>query len=274
MEKRKRKIAALLVFAMVLVGAWTPTARGIEKSPPVIKVLNPQNAQIKITDKFSSDWWLVYFTAGLVIVGLTQILLFFWQLVLIRASLIDAKISADAAKDGAQAAKDSADAMKNVATIIDKNGRKQMRAYLSIITGNCFPQNREKNTKYEIRIFIKNTGFTPAHAVYCAFRIKIFPFPLPEDVDLSLPPAPVSETAGHIATGQHNYFTAWLDDFISDETIEEIKGLRGKALYLYGTVKYKDVWGESCYTNFCQMALWDSDGNYNTLNVNRHNDAG
>jgi hypothetical protein len=45
-----------------------------------------------------------FFTAALVIVGAVQLVLFIWQLRLIRTSLDDAKISADAAADAAKAA--------------------------------------------------------------------------------------------------------------------------------------------------------------------------
>ena len=44
-----------------------------------------------------------FFTAVLVIVGAVQLVLFVWQLRLIRTSLDDAKISADAAADAAKA---------------------------------------------------------------------------------------------------------------------------------------------------------------------------
>lgn len=45
-----------------------------------------------------------FFTAVLVVVGAVQLILFFWQLRLIRTSLDDAKVSADAAADAAKAA--------------------------------------------------------------------------------------------------------------------------------------------------------------------------
>jgi hypothetical protein len=53
--------------------------------------------------------WLIhdaagFFTAVLVFVGVVQLVLFIWQLRLIRTSLDDAKISADAAADAAKAA--------------------------------------------------------------------------------------------------------------------------------------------------------------------------
>jgi hypothetical protein len=61
-------------------------------------------------DKSETLWqWLIhdaagFFTAVLVVVGAIQLVLFLWQLRLIRTSLDDAKIAADAAADAAKAA--------------------------------------------------------------------------------------------------------------------------------------------------------------------------
>jgi hypothetical protein len=287
--KNRKRLIGLLIFVVALMVASIPKAEpktvvvkqdviscGTAEKPCFIKSIpaeSPPNEIKKEKEKGSYDWWIVYLTVGLVAVGLAQVFLFWWQLSLIRASLNDAKVAADAAKLGAEAAKESADAMRSVATIIDNNGRKQMRAYLSFITGNCFPQDREKGNKYQIRIFVKNTGFTPAHAVHVRFKTKIFPYPLPEDADLSLPNRPISEEAGYIAAAQQSYYTAWLDEIIDDETIKEIKTLNGKGLYVYGNVQYKDVWGNAWYTNFLHLSLWDRADIYNTLNMSRHNDA-
>ncbi len=245
--------------------------RGTTASPLVVKLLDFQNAQ-EAQEKTSNDKQLASATVGLLIVGLVQAALFLWQLILIRESLADAKEAAEAATIGAAAAKESADATTSIASILERNGKKQMRAYLTVITGSCFKQDREKNTRYEIRIFVKNTGFTPAHAVSCRMKADIFPYPLPEDIDLSLPIV-INETGGYIASGQNNFFTTWLSDFIDDQTITDITNINGKALYVYGTIKYKDAFGDSHHTNFCQFALWDSGGNYSTMNAHRNNDA-
>jgi hypothetical protein len=61
-------------------------------------------------DNFETLWqWLIhdaagFFTAVLVAVGAVQLVVFIWQLRLIRTSLDDAKISADAAAAAALAA--------------------------------------------------------------------------------------------------------------------------------------------------------------------------
>lgn len=45
---------------------------------------------------------------------------------------------------------------------------------------------------------------------------------------------------------------AFADDFCPDEEVESIKvGGKGRVLYVWGIVTYKDVFGESHSTKFC-----------------------
>jgi hypothetical protein len=54
--------------------------------------------------KLSAELWTAIFTGFLVLIGMAQAVLFFWQLRLIRSSLADAKITAEAAKKSADTA--------------------------------------------------------------------------------------------------------------------------------------------------------------------------
>lgn len=52
----------------------------------------------------SNDWWMVWLTGALVVVGIAQACLFLWQLKLIKRSMSDNKIVAKAAQASADAA--------------------------------------------------------------------------------------------------------------------------------------------------------------------------
>jgi hypothetical protein len=74
--------------------------------------------------------------------------------------------------------------------------------------------------------------------------------PLPADFAFPLP----DEAIGGSPLGPHQNATlnAIVDDFCPDEEVESIKvGGRGKVLYVWGIVNYKDVFGESHFTKFC-----------------------
>jgi hypothetical protein len=176
----------------------------------------------------------------------------------------------------------SAAAMEQVAVAIATNARTgadtlaayktQTRAYLAIITGGCVPQDRNTQWRYEVRMFVKNTGHTPAQAVSFGCKAQIFDFPLPANIDLTLP-VERNEASGHIASGQQHYIRGWLDDLIGDDEIAEITKGNTRKLYVYGTVYYRDIFGEEHHTNFCQFGMWDLGGNFSTVNAFRHNDA-
>jgi hypothetical protein len=103
----------------------------------------------------SSDWWLTWFTGGLVIVGGLQLFLFLWQLRLIRDSLVDAKHAADAARQSADAANDSVRLAKETA-------QKELRAYINYDSARMENWNSSRPI---VRAVFKNFGDTPAYAV-------------------------------------------------------------------------------------------------------------
>lgn len=168
--------------------------------------------------------------------------------------------------------KESSEATKKIVSTMEANARMQLRAYLSVAPLACVPQDKTTGWKHEVRMIIHNTGYTPAHTVNFSICARVMDFPLPDDFELSLP---IQEhtAAGHIAHGQQFFIVASLEDFISDQKLEEIVKGNGQKLYVYGTVKYKDVFGEEHYTNFCQFGVWDVKGNFGTRNIFRHNDA-
>src|SRR3982074_183407 len=102
-----------------------------------------------------------FFTRVLVIVGAVQLVLFIWQLRLIRISLNDAKISADAAADGAMAASRQAHVAEETLARIE-------RPYLYVIKVEGMAVADETNMFEDGRIWLNveysivNHGKIPA----------------------------------------------------------------------------------------------------------------
>jgi hypothetical protein len=126
----------------------------------------------------------------------------------------------------------------------------QMRAYLCVIIGGGTYQHRASNLKFAASPTLINAGHTPAHKVSYRAKAEILPVPLPDDFAFPLP----DEAVGGSLLGpqQNATLNGVVDDFCADEEVEDIKAGKGKALYIWGIVNYKDVFGESHFTKFCQ----------------------
>ncbi len=162
--------------------------------------------------------------------------------------------------ESANATYRSASAMENVAEKIAVSTEaatasvsainKQIRAYLFVLVGSGTIQNRASNLKFAASPTLLNAGNTPAHKVSYRIKAAVLPVPLPSDFTFPLP----SEVIGGSPVGPHQNATmnAFVDDFCADEEIEGIKiGGNDKALYAWGIVTYKDVFGENHSTKFC-----------------------
>ena len=72
---------------------------------------------------------------------------------------------------------------------------------------------------------------------------------------------------------QNANLSAVVDDFVDAEEVNDIKVCREKALYVWGIVKYEDIFGEDRYTKFCQSLIWLQDGKVFGFYTPGHNDA-
>jgi hypothetical protein len=250
---------------------------------------------------------LVNLAGAAIGVGLLQLLAFIGQIIVfalqaqrLRDSVDEMKKAtaatekaAIAARDGASAAQDQAVALNNslkiaaehadtskasvdatldVVKVMEQTAQRQLRAYVSVVLDQLVPQNRVTDYRFEIRMKVRNTGQTPAHAVNIRGRLGIFPYPLPDNVDLAIA-AERFDQSGHFNPGQEGAFRARLDEQISDDEIREIMTGDNRKLYIYGAVFYQDAFGKDHHTNFCQFGMWTRGGLFALLTAKRHNDA-
>jgi hypothetical protein len=272
-----------------------------QASPAVVKVLPieksaEQRAQEEKDrqEKRAGDKETSSTNRGLLFIGALQALIFACQflafayqskslnqtVVAATEQSKDMKRYVDEASRSATAMERMATAMQaNVAEVTDAFAmqkivlKSQLRAYMSVVFLACLQQDRTKDFKFEVQSNLQNNGNSPAIAASTASALRVLPFPLPADVDLTVPFVDFDAAANFPPHSAPMYIRTILPDFLTEEEIAEIKAGDKKRLYVYGTTKYKDVFGESHFTNFCWSIGWNFNGKAIATNVARHNDA-
>jgi hypothetical protein len=274
--------------------------RGTQESPILVKQLPPENAQAQTeqealdhTDKTTNDGKLVYFTKWLVIatlilgaVGFFQLFVFGEQARQLRKTVqAAADQSVDMKESIAQAAR-TAKAMEDVAThfnrsviqaetstaTFSKRGEQQTRAYICVEVGTAVAQAQATNSKFGALTIMLNAGNTPAYKVGFRASVAVLPLPLAADFAFPLPDV----ISGYSILGPHQKMniTRFVDEFVPEEQVPDIKIAKGKALCIWGIIEYVDVFSAKRTTKFCQILNWGADGKtvFGTYH-SQHNDA-
>jgi hypothetical protein len=154
--------------------------------------------------------------------------------------------------------------MRQSVSASDKVSKRELRAYLTVVIGGATfqaPRDEDKggNLKFGCSPLLVNTGRTPARNIIFKARAAIMPIPLPQEINL--PDAPDEGVGGSILGPQQNaILQAIVDEFCASKDVDFIKYANpkgGQGLYVWGRVTYKDVFGESHFTRFCQHIYWD-----------------
>jgi hypothetical protein len=142
---------------------------------------------------------------------------------------------------------------ENVTTVKDRTA-KQLRAYLTVVIFDGIYQDREKNLRFEAKPMIINTGQTPAHNVGFRAKAAILPEKFPSDFAFPLP----DEIVGAATLGPHQNFVinAAVEGFCDDADVGAIKVGKENALYIWGVVTYKDIFGDEWFTKFCHAVFF------------------
>lgn len=270
-------------------------------NPVVVRVLPIERSHEDIAqekkdreEKRASDQEATRTSHILVWIGVLQTLVFALQFVAFayQSKSLDQTVTAageqskdmkryvDEASRSATAMEGMATAMKaNVVGVTDAFAmqkvifRNQLRPWVAVSFRGCMDQDTTKEFKFEVQSDIKNAGNTPAIEANTASALRVFPVPLPDDVDLTIP----MENLGAASTlPPHSpalYIRTVLPAFLDAAEVAQIKEATTKRLYVYGTTRYKDIFGEMHFTNFCWSIGWTFDGKPVATNASRHNDA-
>ena len=130
-----------------------------------------------------------------------------------------------------------------------------MRAYLAVIPGECFYQDRATGHRFGSSPLLVNTGSTPAHDVGFRAAVAVLSIPLPPDFEFPLPDI----YRGAAVLGPHQQFTLTelvMSDFVDDSQVEPLMKNHGRGVYVWGEVRYRDAFGEDRRTSFCHLLTW------------------
>jgi len=175
----------------------------------------------------------------------------------------------------------AANAMEAVATATTNNANlmqtllhKQMRAYVVIDSGTATYQ--DKNNVFAANVLLKNSGYTPARKIsYCITAGIIRAPELPDDFIFS---SPETNRVSDVTLSPRQEFTihGYVDRLEDEDAVSILKG-DGRRLWVWGTVRYEDIFGDIWHTNFCFHYLFytgqEGDVRFNSYYYLRHNDA-
>jgi hypothetical protein len=270
---------------------------GPQKSPVTVKEVapiktqeEPANEKQEGEDISAANWWMVRLTGLIGIIAILQLFVFKRQADRLKQTIekmdeiaqgqtADMKKYIDQATRSAsameQVAKDmaiSAQAAKDSVAAVKERTAQQMRAYLTVLIGNAFFQDRAKNTRFQTTPILLNSGHTPAYKVDYNMRTAVLNISPHE-----FPPLHRKEPEESIIGPQQSCTLldgGIVDDFVPDQDVGGIMYLTfGKALYVWGVVTYEDIFGEPHRTEFAQALCWLPDGKVFGVYTPGHNKA-
>lgn len=148
----------------------------------------------------------------------------------------------------------------------------ELRAYLSVLVGSATYQETAKSLRFAVNPSLVNGGNTPARQVRYVANAAILPVPLPDN--FKFPLAGAEKKRGGIVPAGHAFIlSAVVPDFVAETEISHICQAQGRAVYTWGWVIYRDVFGKKHRTTFCQWVAWGTDGNVSGWYHPKHNRA-
>jgi hypothetical protein len=155
--------------------------------------------------------------------------------------------------------------------------RHQLRAYVGVIikltpSVNPFVPPQVPQIDFDVR----NSGMTPAYDVTHISAADLMSYPLPKDFDFSKAQPAIGSSPEPITI-----FPGTLDNlgieaktsraFTPDELASVATGTQ-KRVYFWGTVNYRDAFGEYHFTHFC-LGYYGTVASIRHEPCERHNDA-
>ena len=171
--------------------------RGTERSPLVIKTLEPTKSQAEAEQeakdrqqKATNDGWIVILTGILSVVAIGQLGIYLYQAIKLRETVAAAGEQSRAMERYIGEASRSADAMEKIVTTIEAGNKAVMRAYLTVTIGLSLYQERREpgqpDLKFETRPNLVNTGNSAARNVNIRIAADILPIPTPDTFQFPL----------------------------------------------------------------------------------------
>ncbi len=260
-------------------------SRGTEQSPLVVKMTpsieTPEETARDAKEreeKSANDRHVIYLTGALALIAFLQLLVYFYQSIKLRETVESAKGQSEAMERHVGEASRSAKAMENVVAVINYGNHAAFRACLSVIIGSAIYQQRKADrqspgdVKFEGKPTLVNTGNTPARNVVIRTAAEILPIPVPTDFSYPVPEDP-DRKVGMVGPHHQYILSATVKDFAPDGEVGEIKRGETKALLIWGTITYDDMFGGHHTTKFGQGLTWWPNGTVFGYYIDGQNDA-
>lgn len=226
-------LAVSVYLGMVGLAACAAPAASSAPVTPALAISASSPASSADT-RTEADWWMVRLTAGAVFVAAIQGGLFLWQLTLMRRTAEDTRRAAVAAE-------------RSVETMA-RSARTQLRAYLCAQGATMkFPEPG----KPSVTVVVKNSGATPALNVQHWIHQWVARYPL-DDV-LPEPPEDFVMSCDVLATNAwHTHTNTHPGMIMKPGYLHEIGTSEG-TIYVYGEIRYDDVFGDPHVTRYRMM---------------------
>lgn len=228
-------------------------------------------------EKAASDGKLVLWTA---VVGVATIFLAGFTCVnlwLLRGQGDDLREQRTVMQQQAGHLEEQATQLKASVAQMKDTTQQQLRAYLIARPGNLIVDEKRRPGEYwlEWHPEIVNTGQTPAYDVRVASRAQIRDEPLPPGTNLTKELDPKGTgSQGVLGREQMIWQSCNIGRGISESELKDLRSKRsGKAWYVWGVVTYRDIFGNSHSTKFCNLTDWDSQGKPMSRSAPEHNEA-
>jgi hypothetical protein len=160
-----------------------------------------------------------------------------------------------------------------VAYLQIRTTRAQLRAYIVVGTndGQGLIITQGKGLRFEARPNILNSGQTPATGVRVSSRMMVSEASLPADFDFTLPDIN-PEATFTLGPQQSRFPSIIMDNRLSRSELRELLS-RDKTLFVYGTVRYRDIFRRKQFTNLAYTAIARKNGSSLWRSVVKHNDS-
>ncbi len=191
--------------------------------------------------------------------------------ILSQLSLQEARRATREAEKATAEAHRQADASETQIAVAKSTAAKQLRAYVSVKPSQNGVKNFGSSLTASLKIIILNSGQTPAIDLTISAILFPRPFPLPKDMDLTIP-NPANEASRLTLHPRDTEFGSTLTRTIEPLGYDAIKTGIGR-LYTFGIVNYKDIFGVEHWTQFCYYFEGDGPNLTEWTNCSRYNDT-
>lgn len=156
----------------------------------------------------------------------------------------------------------------------EATSQRQLRAYISVMTGEGYRQGATRGLRFEFRPRLINTGETPAYGVNIQSGIVFLSNieGATYDFEANLPPI-TSIGVMTLGKNQDRFTQAILNRRLTKTELRQF--LRGtSSLFIFGKVSYRDTFKRVRYTNYCySVSMWNKRILLTWRTTFRHNES-